>query len=102
MSEPITFPAPVLELPIPPQNKWEREYRAFLQLLPDLLRTSRGKYVAVHEGRVVDSGDDELALASRVWANFGYVPIHIDLVTELRRPPERVPSFRVISPERPI
>ena len=100
MSEPVTMPAIVIDLPSPPRNKWESEYRAFLQMLPELLKTHRGQYVAVHDGRAVDFGDDELALASRVWATYGYVPLHIDLVTDQPRPPERVPHFRILSPER--
>ena len=102
MSDPVTFTIPTLDLPIPPRNQWEREYRAFLQMLPELLKTHRDRYVAVHEGRVVDDGDDELELASRVWAKYGYVPIHVDLVTDRPRPPERVPHFRVPSPERTL
>jgi hypothetical protein len=38
--------------------------------------------VAIHEGQVVDSGDDKLALALRVLAKVGNVPIHVGLVTE--------------------
>jgi hypothetical protein len=98
MSDPVTYPAPVLELPGPPENKWEREHLAFLRLLPSLLETHRGKYVAVHDGQVVDSGDDELALASRVWARYGYVPIHVGLVTEQSPPPARAPHYRALRP----
>ncbi len=57
-----TLPAPVLP-PRPSKNeKWDREYAAFLEMLPDLLQTHRDKYVAVHEGRVVESGDDKIAV----------------------------------------
>ncbi len=99
MSEPTTLPALTVELTRPPQSKWEREYRAFLQKLPELLKTHRGKYVAFHEGQMVDSGDDELALASRVWDKYGYVPIHVGLVTDQPLRPVRMPSFRIVSPE---
>lgn len=95
MSEPITYTVD-LDAYRPSQTKWEREYRSFLQLLPELLKTHRGKYVAVHEERVVDSGDDELALASRVWAKIGYVPIHVDLVTEQPRALARIPHYRIL------
>src|SRR5437879_2913411 len=97
MSEPVTYPAPVLPPPGPPETKWQREQRAFLRLLPALLQTHRDKYVAIHNEQVVDCGDDELALASRVWAKHGYVPIHIELVTDQPLPPVRIPSFRVPS-----
>jgi len=97
MSEPETLPAPVIDLP--PRNKWEREYRAFQRLLPGLLKTHRGKYVAVHEERVVGSGDDEIALTMGIYAKYGYVPIHVGLVSE-RPPVARVPHYRAAWPEQ--
>jgi hypothetical protein len=100
MSETVTYPAPVVDWPPPPRDKGEREYRAFLRMLPELLREYHGKYVAVHDEQVVDSGDDELALASCVWAKYGYVPIHIGLVTEQPLRPVRIPSFHVLSSEK--
>jgi hypothetical protein len=94
MSDQITHPPIVVELPTLPVGKWEREYRAFLRLLPDLLHSHRGKYAAVHMEQAVDFDDDELALASRVWAQHGYVPIHIGLVTDSALPPARIPHRR--------
>jgi hypothetical protein len=96
MSEPVIYPAPLL--PPRPTNKWRREQLAFLRLLPELLRTHRGKYVAVHEEKVVDSGEEKLAVAMRAYAQHGYVPIFVGLVTDEPLPPVRVPSPRVISP----
>ena len=32
MSDPITLPAPVVNLPPAPRTKWEREYQAFQRL----------------------------------------------------------------------
>jgi hypothetical protein len=94
MSDVTTYPPPVLGLPPQPENQWQREYRAFLRLLPDLLKTHRGKYVAVHDEQVVDSGDDKVALALRAYEKHGYVPIYVGLVAERPLPPERIPSFR--------
>ena len=99
MSEPITYPAPVLEFPPPPQSKWEREYRAFLQMLPQLLQTHRGQFVAVHDGQVVGSGEDKVALALGCYAKYGYVPIYVGLVAERPLPPERIPHYRILSPD---
>jgi hypothetical protein len=82
MSEVITLPAPAVDLSPPPRTKWEREYRAFQRLLPQLLATHRGQYVAVHNEQVVDSGDDKVALALRVLAKVGNVPIHVGRVME--------------------
>jgi len=57
------------------------------------MRTHKGKYVAIHEERVVDFGDDKIALALRVYAKFGYVPIYVSEVTEQPRI-VRIPSPR--------
>ena len=93
MNETDTLAAPVL--PTPPQDKWRSEQRAFHTQLPDLLKTHRGQYVAIHEGRVVESGKDKLAVAGRAYARYGYVPIFVSLVTE-QPAVVRIPSPRDI------
>lgn len=100
MSEPVqTFPAPQLEEP-PPANKWEREHRAFLALLPELMKTHRGQYVAIHEGRVFDTDAEELALVERVIKRLGNVSVHIGHVTESERV-YRVPHYRLLPGKQP-
>jgi hypothetical protein len=89
VSDLTILPAPVVELPPLPQSKWEREHQAFLQLLPQLLVTHRGRYVAIHDGQVVGSGDDKLALALEVLGKVGNVAIHVGLVTEEPEPISR-------------
>ena len=84
MSEALVIPPEALTLP--PRNKWEREYRAFQRLLPELLKTHHGKYVAIHEEHVVDTGEEPLALALRVLARIGNVSIHVGHVTEEPEP----------------
>ena len=90
-----TLPAPVLALPAPQMSKWDQEYAAFLRMLPDLLQTHRGQYVAVHEGKVVDSGDDKVAVALRAYDKYGYLPIYVGLVAERPLKPVRVPQFHI-------
>lgn len=90
-----TLPAPQIDWP-PAETKWERERRAFHRLLPSLLATHRDKYVAIHEERVVDSGDDKVALALRAYDKFGYVPIFVSLVTDVPQRPVRIPSPRIL------
>jgi hypothetical protein len=90
VSEPITLSAPAIELTVPPpRSKWEREYQAFQRLLPQLLATHKGQYVAIHEGQVVDSGDKKLDLALRVLAKVGNVAIHVGRVSEDPEPISR-------------
>ena len=79
--------------PAPELSKGEREYQAFLRLLPELLATHRGLYVAVHEGRVVDRDADDIALIRRVHERVGYVPIHVGRVTEAAAG-VRIPHYR--------
>jgi hypothetical protein len=86
-------PAP--ELPVPTEDKWQREQRAFRRLLPGLLNTSRDEYVAIHEGEVVEHGPDKLSVADRAYARFGHVPIFVSRVTDQPIAPERIPSPRL-------
>jgi hypothetical protein len=94
----VTLPAPTIDPAMTALSKWEREFRAFRRLLPQLLQTHRGQYVAVHDGQVVGSGSDKLALALRVFAQVGNVPIHVGLVTEEAEPVVRSGLRRVLSP----
>ena len=97
MSNTTTEPTFEVKLPEPELTKGEREYQAFLRLLPQLLSTHRGQYVAVHEGQVVDSDTDDIALIQRVHARVGYVPIHVGLVTD-PLPVVRIPHYREYRP----
>jgi len=78
-----------IELPALPQSKWQREYDAFRRLLPQLLTTHQGRYVAIHDGQVVETGDDKLALALRVLKKVSNVAIHVGLVSAEPVPIER-------------
>ena len=90
MSQIDTIPAP--RLPSLPEGKWHFEKRAFHRLLPGLLSSLKGKFVAIHEGQVVESGTDKLEVAGRAYARFGYVPIFVSLVTDAPTPLVRIPS----------
>jgi hypothetical protein len=96
MSESVSTPTFDVRLPEPPAlTKGERERRAFLRLLPDLLGTHAGQYVAIHNEQVVDSGPDDIALVRRVHARIGYVPIHVARVEKQPRL-LRIPGPRVV------
>ena len=92
-----TLPPPHLEWPPPPRNKWEREHQAFQRMLPQLLQTQRGRYVAVHEEQVVDSDTDAMAVILRVLAKVGNVAIHVGLVTDRPEPVHRSGVLRELA-----
>ena len=97
MNETNTLPAPVLNGSVASDRKWNREYAAFRRLLPQLLATHQGKFVAIHGEQVVDSGDEKLPLALRVLAKLGNIDIHVGLVTDGAMPVARSGVRREIS-----
>jgi uncharacterized protein (DUF3084 family) len=60
-------------------SRLQAERTAFHRLLPELLKTQRGQFVAIQDGRVVDADADESALARRVLGQ-GRRPVYIQEV----------------------
>lgn len=85
MSEPkdVTYQ---VTLPQREPTKFERERRAFSRLLPQLLATHRGQYVAIHEETVAESGSDRMEVAMKVWKRVGGVDLYVGLVTDEPEP----------------
>lgn len=75
-------------------SAFEREKLAFEKLYEKLYEDDslRGKYVAVLNGRVVDSDHDRLKLVERTYKKYGYVPVLFGFVGRRR-------IFEVPSPE---
>lgn len=69
------------------------EIAAFERIKPELLKTHKGKQVAILNGQLVDSDEDKRALAKRVYAKYGYRPI---LMIEVRETPR---VYTIDSPE---
>ena len=95
MSQVEITPAPEFQPVIFSDPKWDREHGAFVRLLPSLLETHRGRFVAIHGERVVGSGDDQIEIALAAYAQFGYVPIFVGQVSDVPQPVARVASPRV-------
>jgi PHD/YefM family antitoxin component YafN of YafNO toxin-antitoxin module len=72
----------------------EPEREAFQRLLPELLKTHRGRFVAIHDGQVIDTDTEKGALAQRVLAQ-SYGPVYIEEVREHPRIYE-LPSPEVV------
>jgi hypothetical protein len=96
MSEVITHSPPELASGDVPQGAWGRERQAFEALLPTLLATLRGQYVAIHDGMVVASGSDRAVVAQAAYARVGYVPVYLGFLNESLPRPLRLPSPRVV------
>ena len=77
--------------PTEPDDAFERERAAFQRLKPELLKTHRGKFVAVVGEQVVDEDTDRVKLVLRVYDRFGYRPIYVQRVAE-HLPRVRLPS----------
>ena len=94
MNEIETLPAPDLNFAAPVDDKWERERRAFVRMLPDLLASHRDQLVAIHQGQVVASGCDKISVALQAYREHGQIPIYVGLVSDQLPPPARLPSPR--------
>jgi hypothetical protein len=73
----------VLPIPISGSTsgeKYDREYAAFRRMLPTLMQTKLGQYVAIHEERVITSGADRMQVVNETLAKIGNVAIHVGLV----------------------
>lgn len=71
-----------------------KDRTVFQEMLPALLKTHNGKWVAIFKGELVDSAENISELSKRVYARLGYQPIYMD---EVRVVPRiyRIPSPRL-------
>jgi hypothetical protein len=97
MNDTEIMAAPVINLPVKMPTKFEREMAAFHRLLPALLKDYRNRYVAIHDEKVVGSGDNIVEVAKKAYKEFGYQPIYVDLVTDEPQNPIRIASPRILS-----
>lgn len=92
----LTFQSPFDPLaPLPgTSEKFEQERRAFFRLLPELLKTHRGKVVAIHNEQVIAVGDERRPVIDAARKLVGYVDLFVETVAE-EWPVERFGSRRV-------
>ncbi len=77
---------------------FQRELSAFQGMLPALLQSRRGMYVAIRQGRVVDQDEEEITLAERVYTKCPHEYVLIRCVTEDAPPQEYLCSPEVDGP----
>ena len=98
LNDTTTLPAPELALPRSDLGAWEAERDAFFRLLPVLLGSFPGRYVAVHRGNIVAEGSDQIEVARQAYERVGYVPVYVGKVSIEPVRPVRLPSPRLLSP----
>jgi len=88
---------PVVTPPVSTDGKFERERAAFFRLLPELLKTHRGKVVAIHEERVLVVGEESVPVIQEAIKLVGHVELFVQRVLE-KQPIERLIGLREIGP----
>ena len=86
--------APQLPFSQTKDDKWRREERAFFKQLPTLMQTLKGKWVAVHRGKVVETGDSLQSVLARVREKFPKTEVYIQRVEE------NLPVAKMLSPRQ--
>ncbi|MCS7186589.1 MAG: DUF5678 domain-containing protein [Armatimonadota bacterium] len=72
-------------------EEWEENRRAFWRMHSELSAQGyEGKWVAIYQGKVVDSDESADTLLKRVREKFGCVPVYIQQVL-----PEGLPVYKV-------
>ncbi|MCP4167018.1 MAG: hypothetical protein GY759_14175 [Chloroflexi bacterium] len=64
------------------RQKISQESQAYCQMHADLVECFLGKYVAVHDGTVVDHDSDMQTLYKRIRQRYGRTPVMMTLVVE--------------------
>lgn len=90
--EAVTIELPEFDFPPRPTNPLAEEERAYAKLLPGLLQTQLGQFVAIYQGRVIASGSDRVQTAKQAYAAVGYVPVLVRRVSDSPPTPVMLPS----------
>jgi hypothetical protein len=89
--EPIAVVLPFVEYqallaqPLSSDLGFEQERAAFQRLLPELLKTHRGEWVAIVDGQPVEFGPDFSSVIAPVRQRFGQRPVYVREVSEQAR-----------------
>ncbi len=88
------FEAPVLSIATSTTtgDKWLCEQRAFFRMLPEMLKTLRGKWVAVYGEQVIEIGDSMQSVLNKVRERLPKGELYIQLVDD------KLPVAKMLSP----
>ncbi len=86
--EPVAVVIPFAEYqammaqPVSSVPSFEQERAAFQRLLPELLKTHRGEWVAIVDGQPVEFGPDFSSVIAPVRQRFGQRPVYVHEISE--------------------
>ncbi len=85
-----------VEKPVIPEdiNVLELAQKYYKENIESLLRKYEGKYIAILNNKVIDSGKDFSKLAQRVYRKYGYQTIYMPFV-EAKKKIVKIPSPRI-------
>jgi hypothetical protein len=86
--------------PRPTDPKLAREHDLFEQMLPELMKAYAGKFVALHEGKVVEVGSSASRVLTNAHLKFPGTIHYVRLVTDQPLPLDRVTSHRVVRSDK--
>ena len=75
----------MLAQPVPSDLVLDQERAAFQRLLPELLKTHRGEWVAIVDGQPVEFGPDFSSVVVPVRQRFGQRPVYVREIAEQAR-----------------
>ena len=102
---------PIFEVTLPPDKRPKAfptrpthpvlaaEYDAFERMLPELMKTHAGKYVALRNGAVVAVADTEVGARTAADQEVPGLPVYVRLVTDQPQPLPRIGSPRIVRSE---
>ncbi len=86
--------------PRPIDPKLAREHDLFEQMLPDLMKEYAGKYVALHDGKVIEVGESAVRVLTNAHKKVPGTMHYVRLVTDQPLPLDRVTSHRIVKTEK--
>lgn len=103
---PITLPPTLRPRPgrmqsRPTHPELALEHDRFIEMLPELMKTHKDKWVALKGGKIVAVADEENAAGTAAYRMLGGVLFLVRKVTDQPLPIERLPRLREIGPVKP-
>ena len=86
--------SPKSTIPRIKDDQWLREEKSFFRQLPELLKTKRGKWVAIHQEQAVEIGDSLREVFLSVRKRYPKTEVYFQLVDE------KLSVFKMVSPQK--